>query len=288
MDIFNRTISNELFFVYALIALVIILIIVIIIIDKKESKNQNQNLFDTLNMKAIHEPTVEVDNELDDEITKEIELLEITKKHEKTVKKEENKNINTELINTIKEIKRETEKGKTNLKEEKKSTESKESTLGKTQAQIRVEEITKALNLAQIDEKIEESKYKMYEEEEEKNAIISYNELKESYDRLYDQNEKNQYLEDDKIPININELYEYSKKDNKEEIKVKLDNFDDFKKVEVIKEDNTTFKSSPLISPVYGIQKPPVGTNMHISNDQDIENANEFLKNLKELKNNLD
>ena len=55
-NIFDNAISSELFFVYALIALVIILIIVIVVLDKKESNKKPKNLFDTLNMKIIADP----------------------------------------------------------------------------------------------------------------------------------------------------------------------------------------------------------------------------------------
>ena len=47
-EMLGNAISNELIFVYGLIALVIILILVIIIIDRKESKQKPKNLFDTL------------------------------------------------------------------------------------------------------------------------------------------------------------------------------------------------------------------------------------------------
>lgn len=274
MDIFfNNIVGKELFFVYALIALVIILIIVIIIIDKKESKRKPKNLFDTLNMKIIQTD----DNK---EIKKEenIDVNVITQNI-----KTENDFSDLEPIEPVSIISE-----NETLKETLESIEDEvyvESDLEKTQAQIRVEEITNALKNAQIDKQIEEDKYAKFEEEQEKNAIISYNELKESFDRLYDENEKTQYLEDDEIPININELYEL--RDKEETEKVKLDDFSDFKKVEPVVETTTsTFKSSPLISPVYGIQTPPV--EIKKNDDIEIQDANLFLQSLKELKNNLD
>ena len=131
------------------------------------------------------------------------------------------------------------------------------------------------------------------QEEQEKNAIISYNELKKSFDKLYSENEKIQYIDDDEIPINIDELYQLSKKQEKKEtledtIK-RINEMSTPKKEEYQQKENvttSTFKSSPLISPVYGIQKPPVETKTTV--DKDIQNANQFLQSLKELKNNLD
>ena len=168
-----------------------------------------------------------------------------------------------------------------------------ESDLEKTQAQIRVEEITEALKKAQVEEQIEEDKYAKFEEEQEKNAIISYNELKKSFDKLYSENEKIQYIDDDEIPINIDELYQLSKKQEKKETledtikrinEISAPKKEEYQQKETV--TTSTFKSSPLISPVYGIQKPPVETKTTV--DKDIQNANQFLQSLKELKNNLD
>lgn len=267
-DIFNNAISSELFFVYALIALVIILIIVIIVLDKRESKKEPKSLFDTLNMKII----ADSNEQLKSEKLEEVVINSNTDKPDSTfddlapLKEIEIKDTETTLQETISELKNEPYQ---------------ETELDKTQAQIRVEEITKALEEAQKEQEQEEDKYQKFEEEQEKNAIISYNELKESFDRLYSENEKIQYLEDDEIPININELYEL--RDNKQKAKL-----DDFNTVEVQKDTTSSgFKSSPLISPVYGIQKPPIENNVKPV-DQDIENTNMFLKNLKELKSNLE
>lgn len=271
----SNAISNELALVYGLIALVIILIIVIIIIDKKEAKRKPQNLFDTLNMKIIANPD---------------EIAEINSKEDfqsETIEMNQQKQeINFDDINPLPEVDITESSTIENLEENIYV----ESDLEKTQAQIRVEEITNALKNAQVEEKIQEDKYSKFEEEQEKNAIISYNELKESFDRLYSENEKIQYLEDDEIPINIEELYQISgqqeEKNKEEPNKVKLDDFSNFKPEKSEPKSNTTFKSSPLISPVYGIQEPPIPPKTTV--DTEIENANQFLQSLKELKNNLD
>lgn len=271
-NIFNNAISSELFFVYALIALVIILIIVIVVLDKKESKKKPKNLFDTLNMKIIADPyeqnaSKEDTEELHDEVIINPTTTVVDDfQNLEPIPEVKIKDTDDTLRQTIDELKNETYT---------------ESELDKTQAQIRVEEITKALEAAQKEE-LEEDKYQKFEEEQEKNAIISYNELKESFDRLYSENEKIQYLDDDEIPINIDELYEL--RDNQQKVKL-----DDLNTINTVKEEKTVtsnFKSSPLISPVYGIQKPPVENNK--LSDKDIENANIFLNNLKELKNNLE
>lgn len=272
-NIFDNAISSELFFVYALIALVIILIIVIVVLDKKESKKKPKNLFDTLNMKIIADPyeqnTTDKDNE---KVSEEIIINQELKVNDdfqdlEPIEEVKIKDTAETLRETINELKNETYT---------------ENELDKTQAQIRVEEITKALEEAKQEE-LEEDKYQKFEEEQEKNAIISYNELKESFDRLYSENEKIQYLDDDEIPINIDELYEL--RDHQQ--KAKLDDFTTIKTEPEEKVSTSGFKNSPLISPVYGIQTPPVENN-NKSLDSDIESTNLFLKNLKELKNNLE
>ena len=81
--------------------------------------------------------------------------------------------------------------------------------------------------------------------------------------------------DDENIPINIEELYKYSEREENDEVnKVKLNDF--LPKKEEVKEENVNtdskFKNSPYISPVYGIEK---------------DEEEEFLNNLKELRDNL-
>ena len=90
-------------------------------------------------------------------------------------------------------------------------------------------------------------------------------------------------MEADEIPLDIDELYEL--RDHQQ--KAKLDDFTTIKTEPEEKVSTSGFKNSPLISPVYGIQSPPV-ENKNKSLDSDIESTNLFLKNLKELKNNLE
>ena len=229
----SQNIDKELYFIYGLIALVILLIITIIIIDRIDSRREKEKskkkLSDTLTMKPIREDTI-IDNKYDDRVVER--------------KEEERPKIKLEKkINVIR-------------KEEPEYYV--EPDLEKTQAQIRVEEITNALKEAGVDSEESYAKYEEFEEEQEKNAIISYEDLMNNYDRLYEENEKNQYIDDDSIPINIKELYELGKEERK------------------VKEE---VEEKPYVSPVYGTLGTP--------KDKDIENGNKFLDNLKELKSNL-
>lgn len=275
-NFFDGTINNELIFVYGLIAVVVILIIVIIIMDKRQSKKRNQNLFDTLNMKIIADiDTIKNEsNDMSNDTTNIPEVVEINSKKEIE---------EFESLQPIKEV----EVIKSEVIDETVNDELYvETDLEKTQAQIRIEEITKALQEAEVEEKIEKDKYELFEEEQEKNAIISYNELKESFDKLYSENEKIQYLEDDEIPINIDELYKLQNQEQENNVKVELKDFSDMKQPSPIDTSSSSFKSSPYISPVYGIQEPHIEIKKEA--DTEIENTNQFLQTLKELKNNLD
>jgi len=276
-SILDNAISNELLFVYSLITVVVILIIVIIVLDKRDSKKKPQNLFDTLNMKIIADPNDTVKEFKDDSEVVEIKSVKVENEFKDLEPIQEIK-----IVDSSNELKKAIESIEEDIYVE--------SDLEKTQAQIRVEEISKALENAEIEEKIEKDKYEQFEEEQEKNAIISYNELMKSFDKLYSENEKIQYLEDDEIPINIDELYKLQEQEaEKSTKKVEIEDFVSLnKQVESLpkKTQESSFKSSPYISPVYGIQQPPI--EIKNETDKEIENANQFLQSLKELKSNLD
>lgn len=291
-EMLGNAISNELIFVYGLIALVIILILVIIIIDRKERKQKPKNLFDTLNMKIIS--NLEESNHND---TKEVEEIQPISNQPETIEiNHQEKTVRFDDLEPIPEVKPISSNGAADIYDiESKELETEElyveTDLEKTQAQIRVEEITNALKQAQIEEQIQEDKYSKFEEEQEKNAIISYEQLKESFDKLYSENEKIQYLEDDEIPINIEELYQLKNdkpitEEKTEMKKVKLEDFSSMTTNVPETKPTSTFKSSPVISPVYGIQKEEPLVKPIV--DTEIQSANQFLQSLKELKNNLD
>ena len=171
------------------------------------------------------------------------------------------------------------------------------------------------------EEKIEENKQEetdhskikeKYEEQQEKNAIISLEELVQKSKDLYEANELTQYLDEGNEPISLKELenrvgktskieepFEIEKAIPKEEIK-QIEETEPIKK-RVILEDfetnnnNKKFKNSPIISPIYGIEKESKDNNMELENtadydklDAEIKKTNEFLMTLKELQKKLD
>ncbi len=184
--------------------------------------------------------------------------------------------------------------------------------------QVKSEEISEA-NLAKVNavqqdlnEILEsgiEEQIAKHEDEQEEKAIISVEELNKLSDEVYDANENFQttYQDEGNEPITLMELEDLY---NTRELEtVKLDDFNtiapESEKV-VIKEDDIKrledlppiamehkFKSSPFISPVYGISENKESleleqtANLDKLNDE-IKKTNEFLKTLKELQKNLD
>lgn len=147
-----------------------------------------------------------------------------------------------------------------------------------------------------------------YEETQEENAIISLEELMEKGKDLYAANELTQYQDEGNEPISIQELgktteyrepfiiEEVISDEEKQEValeveKVHLDDFNTIS-VESDKVEVSKFKSSPIISPVYGIEK---NNELELENtanyekfDQEIRKTNEFLVTLRELQDKLD
>lgn len=258
---FGTNITQELLIVYTLIGIVIFLIIVILLVDHF-SRKKNDSLFDSKKLSKRLKKLKE--NEEEEECFETIEQEPVTEEVVPipSIKVEENS-----LFEEDEEIYQESE-------------------LEKTQAQIEIEEITKALKKAQEEENRVDP-YAKFEEEQEQNAIISFEELQQKFDQLYDESEKIQYIDDDNLPIDMNELY----RKNEEVLQPKKTVLEDMNTVKTVPESNSKFKSSPVISPVYGIQKE---TNKQYNQtsineiDEEIRKTNEFLKNLKELKKKLD
>lgn len=262
---FSENVNTELYFIYGLIIVVILLIVLVLLMDRKDAKKSKRRikLTDTLNMKPIT-----ADMLRDSKYSEDIEVVDMMESEEEKA-----------LYNTksIPEIKLDLAKAglirsevvESNIEEEKEEVYH-DTDLDKTQAQLRVEEITKALEDAKVDEKIEEEKdkYADYEEEQEKNAIISYEELKNSYDELYQESERQQYIDDNTIPINIKELYEIN--DRQAEYAEEFNKEDD---VELLETSNKQYPSS-----MYGIDNKV---------EDEIQTATDFLTTLKELRNNL-
>ena len=133
-------------------------------------------------------------------------------------------------------------------------------------------------------------KTSLYEQLEEENAIISYDELLKATKFGYTDEEMNNYVDEEDAIISLDEfenLYKEVNKIAKEDSKV------DFSKLEMNKqEEEKKFKSSEVISPVYGLHKeeeikPIISDEDIIKLNDEIKKTNDFLNTLKDLQKNL-
>lgn len=162
-----------------------------------------------------------------------------------------------------------------------------------------------------------------FEKMQEENSIISYDELMSKNLDFDFSNE--QVLEDDgNEPITIDELYKFHEKDDKEDTDLDkldvskdeksykinaidedsvIDSFkdsskdDDDKMVYYVNSESKKFKNSQVISPVFGVKRDVIykkeynelGETIDIKElDMEIKKTEEFLKQLKRLKDKLD
>lgn len=165
-----------------------------------------------------------------------------------------------------------------------------------------------------------------YEVQQEENAIISLEELISKSREMYQANELTQYADEGNEPISLADLEKkmgektaniedtfiienvVPKEELDDDIEDMMDRTIEVPITQIINEDKSNdeviikqevknasnrFHSSPIISPIYGIEK--VSSDIELENtadydklDEEIKKTNEFLMTLKELQNKLD
>lgn len=319
MNLLNLlSIDKDMIIIYALIVVMAILLIIVFTLDAK-NKKKNLDEEDIVIKGTTPLEQYQQTNNLQAKVEQKIEQLE--KEQVKTKEIEEN-------IEVKEEPKEETEIIEENNKDSNiKYVEDK--TIEEQQEEAQKELDKAALSL--IDDKKEEDMLTNFEIEQEENAIISYNELVKVSENLYESNEKTQYEDEGNEPITIEQLREKFSDSPKEEVKAEPNSelvstidkiINDSKKEESIdlnkeKENierpkvklddfvleketkkETKFKSSPIISPVFGIEKEKTikeQTELELEQTADLEKldaeirkTNQFLQVLKELQKKLD
>ena len=160
----------------------------------------------------------------------------------------------------------------------------------KTEAQEELQKLTEVLEQAQEEEK--NIDLTEFEEEQEKNAIISIDELMTKSKVMYENGEFDKYDDESSTVISIDDL---EKSKEEEPVLVPLDDFNSVKVEPVV--ETPKFKSSPVISPVFGIETNlgAKANEIELENtanyeklDEEIKKTNEFLTTLKEFQKNLD
>ena len=186
----------------------------------------------------------------------------------------------------------------------------------KTEAKKELERLTEELKKVETEEIEETNNIKLtkFEEEQEENAIISLEELLEKGKSATLSEEIAKYEDEGNEPISLTELEARYKESKDQEVEV-LDieepkdekpkvSIDDFlgapsKPVMEPIKPSGTYKPSPIISPVYGIEKDnsthASPNNLSLEDtatyeklDEEIRKTNEFLSKLRELQEKLD
>ena len=327
----SNGISSQLIIIFTLVLVVGLLLVVIIFLDKKEKLKKKKNdyeedydnnfTFEDLYQKdAISSPNISIDEE---EIIETVEEKEMTPYTENILKEEskvlEEIKVDEILIPKLKEMTNKIENFKpleedeiniistSDFKDIEEQNEEEiyiDDELEKTQAQLELKRLTEELEKASSEEN--NAGLTEFELEQEENAIISLEELTKLSDKLYDENENTQYNDEGDEPITIEQLKEKFKKDEpKEDINIEEQN-EEYQQVtldDFITIDNNLepFKSSPIISPVYGIEQISLKDELKLDvQEEQIEEANrdeleiemrktsEFLQTLKELRKNLE
>lgn len=168
------------------------------------------------------------------------------------------------------------------------------------EAKKELEEVVSRLEEAQNEDRnIELTEFERMQED---TAIISLDELMKRQGQVYEQNEEYRLEDEGNEPIT---LEEFEQRRNKEEVKKELTKEEIEEPLDIVitpleeREEISTerkFKSSPVISPVYGIKKDEATVNdIELENtanyeklDEEIRKTNEFIATLKELQKKLD
>lgn len=190
----------------------------------------------------------------------------------------------------------------------------------KQEAQAELRRLTEELEAASSSQE-EKITLTSFEEEQERDAIISLEELIKRSKEMYESNEISQY-DDENIPISLSDL-ERQIQETLQETEI-LDTptepvlietptiepikeeqeqlvLEDLNTVEVSEKPisnaykTEVFKISPVISPIYGIEKTRNSNDMELENtanyeklDAEIKKTNEFLATIKDLQKNLE
>ena len=192
-----------------------------------------------------------------------------------------------------------------------------------SEAQAELMRLTETLEKAE--EEVKNIDLTAFEEEQEQNAIISLDELMSRNKALYESGELEKLEDEGNEPISLQDLEERMKAVQTEVESIEAEPsivtveesisepkqmvLDDFQTVSIsvpdtskaeekpVYQEHKKFKSSPVISPVFGIEKPVVNnsSDIELENtanyeklDEEIRKTNEFLMTLKELQKNLD
>ena len=174
-------------------------------------------------------------------------------------------------------------------------------------ARLELKKIEEELRKQESISDIENIALTNYEEQQEESAIISLEELLKKSKEMYEKNEITQYADERNEPISLQDLEKkFGEKnenydepfiiedvvpENSEKVEIEELIIEDTKPV--VKEEKK-FTISPVISPIYGLQKSST-SDLELENtadydklDEEIKKTTDFLTTLKDLQNKLD
>ena len=301
MDLLEFLTSKEIIVVYIVAGVACLLCFIVYLVDKNNIKAKQRQNTRELN-KLVEEINDEVEEVVEEPISEE-PVLEVIEPVNEVVSVPV---VAPERVEVTPKVEEKLEY--TSIEPDKKT------------AKLELKKLEEELRLQQeIEEEEQNNNISLtnYEEEQEENAIISLEELVKKSKDMYEANELTQYADEGNEPITLQEL---EAKVGKESSKIEdtfiienvvpieeLDNpveelhqvsMDDFNTIKVNKEEveeTKKFKSSPIISPIYGIERESSSNDMELENtadydklDQEIKKTNEFLMTLRELQSKLD
>lgn len=285
--IIDFILNNDTIIMASLFLLIIVLLLIVVIMD---AVNRRKNL---KNAKLVlKDENNNITDVFKENLSEEVDLSKTKDLGEYTTSLDnDSKNSDITEIKYVDEDDEELEKTKAqlelkNLKEELLKAELKEKTAAE-----------KAVMIGDEEEQIPtiENSIDQFELSQEENAIISLDQFNKVSDKIYNDNEITQYKDEGNEPISIQEL---EKLYNSNETVIKDDINTDVKeeKIATAEAIQSKFKSSPIISPVFGIDD---GDDENINNmalentanldklNEEIRKTNEFLNTLRELRKNL-
>lgn len=323
MELVEFLTSKEIIVVYVAAGLACLLCFIIYLVDKHNDRGRKRHNTRELN-KLVEQIKDEVEIE-EDEVTYEEPVLEVVYENPEPVVS----NIveEKEVIPTIEEVEIEESENIPSVEVLEPIPQKEELNIEYSSVEPNINEAKEELHkiteeLKEQEEKVEEVIENIslteYEKEQEETAIISLEELVKKSKEMYEANELTQYSDEGNEPISIKEIEmrvgreaapvteqfainnvvsieEEKLEEIKENVqdKVVLDDLNTIKTK--IEPEVKRFKSSPIISPIYGIEKQEVVNELELENtadyeklDAEIKKTNEFLMTLKELQNKLD
>ena len=277
-DLVEFLTSQEILFVYLISAIACVICLIVYIVEKNSEVLRRKHNTKELNklVDEVRERTPEVEVlEFNEPVIQSVEEV-VTEEVEEQEEELEYTSIEPDQATARLELEK--------LKEELIKQEEKE--------RLEKEQLEKEAEVINIDD---------YESDQEATAIISMEELLEKGKELYASNEATQYKEEYQ-PISIQDLEKQmarsvTKYDEpfiiEEAVGEEVEESPVIVEVEDVHEEKK-FKSSPIISPIFGIEKNAADNSLALENtanydklDEQINKQNEFVMTLKEFQKNL-